>query len=126
MSLLDGEALSFEETLRAQLADDSLYQDSPLPVALVGRKMKNPFWLWNLYNQCISPYRSARAVQREFESPAIWRLVEDEALCRFPDRPEMWPVAPYTRYEYDYLQRRIASDTGRVVVVPGRGRGVWV
>jgi hypothetical protein len=110
VSLLNGEALSIEESLLAQLAGESLYQDSPLPAAPVGRPPQKPVLGVEPLHRLLWEHRSARKVERELRSPGAWRLIEDEALRRFPNEPEMWPSEPMVRYEYEYLRNKMAKN----------------
>jgi hypothetical protein len=109
------ERFSFEERLRAILDDETLYMVRGPDPEDVGAPRKDPFWVWNLYNSLVSTERSAREVERELRRPANWAIVEDAALDRFPDEPDMWPESPMRRHRYEYLRDKISQDAEALV-----------
>lgn len=105
------DAVGTFETLTALLKMDDVFELGKLvPEAEedCGRPRIFPGYMYVLYSELISVWRSSRRVETELASETVWSYLCEQVRLRFPSEPSMWlpPNQPMRRYHYSYVRNR--------------------
>jgi hypothetical protein len=101
------------EAVEAIVRDPSTYRIAEaIPGRFrTGRQRKYPAFMYIVFRDLISVFRSARQVEAELAYPTMWAFMSRLVKEIFPNDPSMWlPKDPMRRHHYRYGKEKFLKD----------------